>query len=69
MVASQSYLTANGDIPFLHSHSPFFFIKNGLKLLNEKVLEWHLYVEKLKHEVGLKAAKRIIVFEIAPHLK
>ena len=26
-------------------------------------------VEELKHEVGLKAAKRIIVFEIASHFK
>ena len=27
------------DIPFLDSHSPFFFIKNGLKLLKERALE------------------------------
>ena len=27
------------DIPFLDSHSPFFFINNGLKLLKERALE------------------------------
>ena len=27
------------DIPFSESHSPYFFIKNGLKLLNERALE------------------------------
>ena len=27
------------DIPFLHSHIPYFFIKNGLKLVKEKDLE------------------------------
>ena len=26
-------------IPFLDSHSPYFFIKNGLKLIKEKTLE------------------------------
>ena len=27
------------DNPFLDSHSPYFFLKNGLKLLKEKKLE------------------------------
>ena len=27
------------DIRFLDSHSPYFFIKNGFKLLKEKALE------------------------------
>ena len=27
------------DIRFLDSHSPYFFIKNGFKLLKEKTLE------------------------------
>ena len=39
VVVSKSHKTASGDIPFLDSHSPFFFIKNGLKLLKERALE------------------------------
>ena len=27
------------DIPFLDSHSPYYIIKNGLKMLMEKALE------------------------------
>ena len=53
----------------MDSHSPFFFIKNGLKLLKEKALEMTPNVEEQKHEVGLKAAKRIAVFEIASQFK
>ena len=39
MIASKGPETANGDIPFLDSHSPFLFIKNGLKLHKERALK------------------------------
>ena len=39
VVASKSHETTSGDIPFLDCHSPFFFIKNGFKLLKEKALK------------------------------
>ena len=55
MVVSKSHLSAFTDVPFLNSHSHYFSIKRGLKLLKEKV--------------GLRTAKRIITFEIASHFK
>ena len=39
MVVSKSHLSAFTDVPLLNSHSPYFSIKRGLKLLKEKALE------------------------------
>ena len=41
----------------------FTFLKNGLKLLKDKVLEIILNMEELKHKVGLRLAERTIIFE------
>ena len=55
---------------FLDSHSPYFFLKNGLQLLKKKALEMipkSVNMEELKHKASLRVAERIIIFEIASH--
>ena len=42
----------------------FTFLKNGLMLLRDKTLEIiYLNMKELKHEVSLRVAERIIIFE------
>ena len=42
------------DIRLLDSHNPYFVIKNGFKLLKEKVLEMIPNMEELKYKVSEK---------------
>ena len=56
--------------PILDNHSPHIFIKNWLKLLKEKKhSKCYLNMEELKHKIGLRTAKRMTIFHIAPHFK
>ena len=48
------------DIPLLDSHRPYLF----WKMLHLKLC---VNMEELKHKVGLRVTKRIIIFDIVPH--
>ena len=47
----------------------YCFINSGLKLLKEKSPKMLPKMKKMKHKVGLRAAERMIIFEIASQFK
>ena len=55
------------DIPFFDSHSPYFFIKNGLKLLKEKSLETRkFYIRRNNNKVNSIETERIFIADLLP---
>ena len=55
------------DIPFMASHSPYLFKKIAKSCWEKEHSKWYINMEQLKHKVGLRVAKRTLIFGIASH--
>ena len=55
------------DIPVFDSHSPNFFIKNGLKLLKEKSLKARkFFIRRNNNKVNSIETEHIVIADLLP---